>query len=252
MVRLLLLGSALVSAQAAHAVNVSWVDWQSQSTDQAGQVTVTGQLTLSGQTIDVTYTNPNGIAFLQSGSGTNYFDTRARQGAYDVATSPYRSAGPNGIDNAPTASEMIALRYAGQQTLSFSAPVEGLYFSYVSLNGNGYGFDRDFQILSSGNMNLDGAGTDQCGYWGCGTSTKQVIAGPTPEYRLTGTGEPHGTIFMDGSVSSVTWNSLNEENWNGFTIGVAELSTVPLPASIVGLGLGVAGLGALRRFRRPA
>lgn len=83
---------------------------------------------------------------------------------------------------------MIALTYAGSQTLSFSEPIANPVFSYVSLNGNGYAFNQDFEILSVGGV--DG---NAPGYWGAGTSYKSVVdlGGGNFEYQLLGTGEPH-------------------------------------------------------------
>ena len=90
-------------------------------------------------------------------------------------------------------------------------------FAYVSLNGNGYGFDQNFDILTFG----DSSDGNACGYWGCGTSYKQMVTvnGKT-EYQLLGTGEPHGTLQFKGTFDTVNWRSLSDENWNGFTVGV--------------------------------
>ena len=121
--------------------------------------------------------------------------------------------------------DIIALSQAGLQTLSFSQAIANPVFAYVSLNGNGYGFDQDFDILSVG-----------CGYWGCGNVTKNVIdhGGGVMEYQLIGSGEPHGAIRFKGSFDTVTWNSLTNEYWNGFTVGVqgsaAEVFRLPEPA----------------------
>jgi hypothetical protein len=103
-------------------------------------------------------------------------------------------------------------------------------------------------------------GDNACGYWGCGTSYKQVvdIGGGNYLYELLGTGEPHGTIRFKGSFDTLTWTSLSNEYWNGFTVGVqgtaAEVFTpstgVPEPATPTLLGAGLMGAGALRRRQR--
>jgi hypothetical protein len=67
---------------------------------------------------------------------------------------PYTSAL---VDNRPPAAEMLALSKAGWRSMEFSRPVDELFFAVLSLNGNGYEFNRNFEIVSSG-----------CGYWGCG------------------------------------------------------------------------------------
>ena len=91
----------------------------------------------------------------------------------------------------------------------------------VSLNRNGYAFDQDFEILS-----LGGVDGNACGYWGCGGAVKEVVdlGGGVIEYRLiannVGGTEPHGALRFTGAFDTVTWRSLTNEYWNGFTVGV--------------------------------
>src|SRR5262249_54048388 len=113
-------------------------------------------------------------------------------------------------------------------------------FAVVSLNGNGYQFNRDFEILSVG-----------CGFFGCGNLTK---SNPSPGvFQLNGSGEPHGVIQFTGSTSSITWTSLTNEFWNGFTVGVAGVTPppVPEPGTWV-LSLGALALAGFRKLRRRA
>ncbi len=120
------------------------------------------------------------------------------------------------VDNRPTGSDIIALQFAGTQTLQFSETIANPVFAFVSLNRNGYAFDQDFEILSIG-------GTDghACGYWGCGGATKVVVdlGGGNFEYQLNannvGGTEPHGTLRFTGAFDTVTWRSSSNEFWNG-------------------------------------
>ncbi|MFI3157998.1 MAG: VCBS domain-containing protein, partial [Methylococcaceae bacterium] len=177
-------------------VPVKWINWTSY-VDSGSTHTVNGTFTTETGTVNATLTNSVGFAFVTTSGGTNYF----------VPTAPYISTGVA----APTSSDIIAFNPAGNRSLTFSAPVTNLYFAYVSLNGNGYRFDRDFDIISQGQ-----------GYWGNGNMVKvtNVINGIT-YYELNATGgEPHGVIRFKGTFSSVSWSTTVNENWNGFTLGI--------------------------------
>ena len=230
----------------ANAAPIYWTDWTSSSSTQAG-FAANGTITTGTSTVNVTYTNPQGVGFFQSSGGPDYWTSG---GARNPSTSPYTSAA---VDNIPTGTDIVALQYAGSQTLSFSEAIANPVFSYVSLNGNGYSFDQDFNILSFG----DPSDGNDCGYWGCGTSYKNIVdlGGGVFEYQLLGTGEPHGTIQFTGAFDTVSWRSLSNEYWNGFTVGVqgtrdevfGDGGTVPEPAPIALLTLGLLSLGYYRK-----
>jgi hypothetical protein len=185
-----------------------WVDWTGSDLDSGSGFECTGTIATS-PVVTVTYSNPQGIAFYQPTGGADYW----RGG--DSTTSPYTSFY---VENRPTGTDIIALRNAGSQTLTFSQEIVNPIFAFVSLNGNGYGFDQDFEILSY--SGLDGR---VCGYWGCGGVYKAVVdVGGVIEYQLNCiSGEPHGTIRFLDSFSTLTWRSQSNENWNGFTLGVS-------------------------------
>ena len=253
----------IVASGAANALVVYWTDWTSSSS--ANGFTAVGTITTPTSTVTVTYNNPQGVGFFQDGVGAE-IDYWAQGGGGSLgrnpATSPYTSTGPTGVDNIPTGTDMIALSQAGTQTLTFSEPIANPYFSYISLNGNGYGFDQDFDILSFGSASI---GND-IGYWGTGTSSKNVTA---TEFQLLGTGEPHGTLRFTGAFDTVSWRSLTNEFWNGFTVGIQGTAievppcdlnptlpqctpgTVSEPATFTLVGLALAGLWFGRK-RKPA
>ena len=255
---------AALTAVPAAALPINWTDRQT-SSGNAGPDTITGEMLIGGTSVDDTFTSEKRIAFAQLSGGTDYWANLG--GGRDGAPSPFTSYGPTGVDNAPTGTDMIALRKKGTQTLSFSSAVDGLYLSFISLNRNTLLFDRDVTLLSSGGQNLDGAGVDACGYWGCGAaSTSETAATGTTE--LSGSGEPHGTIFIEGPVTTLSWTSTASEFWNGFTVGAVELAPmitspepeatvqvpvtmpVPLPAGGALLAAALGALGLRRAIRR--
>lgn len=210
---------AITSANA----QVNWTDWISGTDGPNGSVT--GTLSIGATNVSVSYAGE--VLFHQTGTGTDYF----------TPSTPYTSAT---VPNAPPAAEMIALSLATPKTLTFSQPISNPLFAVISLNGNGYRFDRDFDILSFGQ-----------GYWGNGTLTKQLLPGGI--FELDGSGEPHGVIEFQGTFSSISWTSLTNENWNGFTIGVRGLAPVPEPGAVSLLaGLCLYGASFLVRRHKQA
>jgi hypothetical protein len=235
----------------ATAAPVFWTDWISASS--LNGFTGYGVITTGTSTVNVTYNNPHGIGFFQASGGTDYW---VNNGPYhsgrDASTSPFTSTL---VDNIPTGTDIIALQFAGNQSLTFDQLIANPVFSYVSLNGNGYGFlNQDFDILS---YNDPATGND-CGYWGCGTSYKNVVdlGGGNFEYQLLGTGEPHGTIRFKGAFDTLSWKSLSNEYWNGFTVGVQgtaqEVFPTPEPTSMIQLASGLLAIGLAGRVRKRA
>lgn len=247
---------------AASAATFYWTDWVGTDLDSGAGFHAEGIITTSTSTVDVTYTNANGVSFYQSGGGTDWYVNRAG----DLRPSPYTSSL---VDNRPTGSDIIALEHSGTQTLQFSQAIANPVFAFVSLNRNGYAFDQDFEILS-----LGGVDGKACGYWGCGGASKEVVE-TSPgvfEYQLNSNNvgglEPHGTIRFVGTFDTLTWRSSSEEIWNGFTVGVQGTrdevcqpgstlpecggsgTQVPAPSPLALLASGLLGAGVLRRYGR--
>jgi hypothetical protein len=208
--------TASKGTEAGSGADFYWTDWKGADLDPGPGFKAKGTIMTATAEVTVTYTNSRGVGFYQPAGGTDYWvDQRRRR---DPGTSPYTSTL---VPNIPTGTDLIALSKRSSQTLEFSQPIATPVFAFVSLNGNGYAFDQDFEILSVG-----GVGGKECGYWGCGGVSKVVVdrGGGVLEYQLNcnnvGGGEPHGTIRFTGTFSKMTWQSSSDEYWNGFTVGV--------------------------------
>ena len=227
-------------AAGARAAEVQWTDWIA---GDPGTGTAIGRITTAAGDISVSYNNPQGYPFIQTGSGQDYWQNeRGPDG------SPYTSSV---VANIPTPSELVALNRAGTQTLTFSRAITNPFLGFISLNSNRYAFNRDFEVLSFGHSS-DPEGPNYSGYWGAGTVSKQVVdlGGGNLEYRLIGTGEAHGTIRFIGAFDSITWRSLNGEHWNGFTVGM-ERGRAPEVPSVPGDGVSIKLYNGIGGGRAP-
>ena len=204
---------AFFSASAS-AVTVSWTDW----TSSPDALSASGDLLVGSTTVDVGYSGTGTHAFVQTGTGTNYWTGSA----YTNGT----------VSNAPPAAELVALNQGGTVTITFSQTVVDPYIALVSWNGNTVDFGVPIVIDSFGP-----------GFWGNGTP---ILNGTGTGFF--GSGEVHGVIELPGSFNSITFTHTSE-NWHGFTVGVAGIAAIPEPETYAMLlaGLGLLGFMACRR-----
>lgn len=203
-----------VFSASAFAVNVSWTDW----TSSPDSFSASGDLLVGSTSVGVGYTGTGSHAFVQTAGGTNYWTGSA----YTNGT----------VDNAPPASDIIALNTGGTVTITFSQTVVDPYIGLVSWNGNTVDFGVPIVIDSFGP-----------GFWGSGTPVLNATG-----TGFFGSGEVHGVIRLPGSFDSITF-SHTSEGWHGFTVGVAGIAPVPEPETYAMLlaGLGLLGFAARRK-----
>lgn len=205
--RHLVLGMALAAAGQASAAPVVWTDWTGVNASS-----VFGAIGANS----VTYTGP--YSFAQTGGLTTNYWTEG---------SPAPYTGNPVIDNAPTPGEMVALDGSGTHTITFGSAILNPVLAIVSMGRTtlpvSYDFDQDFDILSNG-----------VGYFSGGVAG--TISEDDATDTLTGS-EAHAAIQFNGLLTSISWTSSPDEYWHGITVG--EVQTVPAPAGIALLGLGL-------------
>ena len=146
------------------------------------------------------------------------------------------------IANAPPSVNGIIQQFGGAygltDTITFSHPVTDPVMAIWSLGQGGivasYQFtaDEPFTVESGGPSSEYGGSS----IYACDTD---AVCGQ----------EGNGTIQFSGTYDSITWTNPTFENWYGFAVGVPQ-AAIPEPGTVAIFGVGLIGLGLLRRKRR--
>ena len=222
---LLAMATALAITPAASASTLAWTDWNSATAGNPG----TARGFMGG--ITVTYAGQT------SGLGSVYAPSigQTLYPGYGYSNwSPSTSYAGGVLGNAPpTNYNSVALEGGSDisESITFSSPVTDPVIAIWSLGQSGttaaFDFSEPFSIVACGPSDEYGGG--------CITESSNNVLGV----------EGNGVIEFNGTYSSLTFTTPDDENWYAFTVG----EPTPEPSSLLLLGTGLLGL-AFVAFRK--
>lgn len=196
-----------------------WTDWTSATAGSPGSATGTLNgvaVRYTGQVLNTTVTN---------GTATNWAPNSSFVGG-TVTSSP------------STVGDIIDLNgfnFSGPNTVTFASPIVNPILALWSLGS--FASLASFTFVQTPTFEAGGPNSQYGG--GPITVSGNVVSGR----------EGNGVVQFAGTFSSISWTD-TFENFYGFTVGAAGTG-IPEPVSMSLLGVGVAGLGFLRRRGGP-
>jgi hypothetical protein len=216
--------ACVVFAAPSNAGTIVWADWTSFGLGETGG-TGSGTITLPGQApVTLSYAG-------QANTSSETSDPSNFNVWTDTGTSPTTYVGGT-VSDGPTNPGLIGLDGGGNlNTLTFSQAVVNPVMALYSVGS----LEVLITYTFSAPVTIESGGTDDFG----GGPITQPAGSPNVIMGLEGS----GTIQFTGVFTSISWTIDGDESYQGLTVGLPQLASVPEPSSIA-LG-GIAGLVGL-------
>ena len=216
----------LLLVQPVTAAPITWTTWTPTNAGGPDQDPGTAQGTIGG--VNVTYTGE----LFQVVTGVPSWNP------------PSTFSNGTTIDNPPPSSGGIVELDGGTttvDTVTFSVPVTDPVMAIWSLGQNNATGQRMYVFTVTEPFTIESGGPSQ--EFGGSTITTDFIV------TVFGS-EGNGTVQFNGTFTSISWTNPEFEAVSGFTFGLPpQPATVPLPASLVLVGMGLVGIRFSQRRR---